>query len=68
MWDSPSTEMKHKMVTLVTAWQSQRARRIEADMPDNLPEVFDDDDPKIDTGSDDTAPEPTSVHTDFTME
>jgi hypothetical protein len=38
-------EQKHKVAALAAAWQSWRARRIEADMPASLPEVSHDNDP-----------------------
>ncbi|KAE8801635.1 NHL repeat-containing protein 2 [Hordeum vulgare] len=69
LWKSLSTEMKHEVAALTAAWQSCRARRIEAGMPASSPDVFDDKDgPTMETGSDDTASELAPVHASFTME
>jgi hypothetical protein len=69
LWENLSTEMKHEVTALVASWQSRRARRIEAGMPARSPEVSDDeDDPTVETNSEDTAPEPAPVHAGITME
>lgn len=68
LWESLSTEMKHEVAALAAAWQSRRARQIEASMPTNSPELSDDD-PTMETGSNnDSAPEPAPVHVGLTME
>ena len=68
LWKSLSTEVKHKVAALAAAWQSHRARRIEADMPASSPRVSDND-PKMETGSyDDSVPQPASVHANLAME
>ena len=69
LWYSLSPEMKHAVAALVAAWHSRCARRIEAGLPASSPEVSDDeDDPMMETDSDDTAPAPAHVHAGFTME
>ncbi|KAE8783954.1 NHL repeat-containing protein 2 [Hordeum vulgare] len=57
LWESLSTKMKHEVVALAVAWQSHRARRIEVGLPTSSPKVSDDeDDPAMETGSDDITP------------
>jgi hypothetical protein len=67
LWESLFTEMKHAVAALAAAWQSRRARRIEAGLPASSPEASDDD-PSMEMGSDDTAPAPTPVHAGITIE
>jgi len=61
--------MKHAVAALASAWQSRRARQITVGLPASSHEVsHDDDDPTMETGSDDTVPVPAPVHAGFTME
>lgn len=65
LWESLSTETKHELA----AWGCHRARRVETGLPTRSPEVSDyEDDPAMETGSDDTVPELAPVHVGFTME
>ena len=67
LWESLSMETKNEISALAATRQSRCARRIEADMPTNSPELSNDD-PTMKIGSDDdTASETVSVHADLTM-
>ncbi|XBI90005.1 hypothetical protein VPH35_027730 [Triticum aestivum] len=69
LWESLSTDMKHEVATLATAWKSCHARRIEVGLPASSPKVLDDeDDLMMETSSNDTAPALAHVHAGFTME
>ena len=62
--------MKHAVAALAATWQRRHARRIEAGLQASSPEVSDnnDDDPTMEMGSDNPAPESAPVHAGFTME
>lgn len=58
-----------QVAAIAAARQSRHARQIEAGLPASSPKFSDDeDDPTMQTGSDDTKPTPSPVHAGFTME